>query len=170
MKKTEASKNCKTVYKNCCVHGEITDITVTDGVFSHIGKTDECGIDLGGYDVFPGLIDIHCHGANGRTVYGIDNSLLKGNLENISDYFAKCGVTTWYPTTSSPAESLSYMLSLDFEAIGGANIPGIHLEGPYLSLNKPGAINPKNMRLPRASDFESYDKIKYITVKIFCEN
>ena len=154
----------KIIYKNCKVNGIITDIEVTGGKFTKIGKTDEEGIDLGGKDVFPGLIDIHCHGANGYSIYGVEDSMLDDGLRNVSIYYAKNGITTWYPTTASPADKLGYLLSLDFDSYPGANIAGLHLEGPYISPKKAGAINPDYMRLPNAKDFESYEKIKYITV------
>lgn len=154
----------KIIYKNCRVNGTLTDIEITDGKFTAIELLGEDGIDLGGADVFPGLIDIHTHGANGCGVYGVGDERLAENIKKISMYFAQNGVTTWYPTTCSPAEKLEYILSLDFDALDGAHIPGLHLEGPYLSPQKPGAINPINMRLPKSDYFCGYDKIKYITV------
>ena len=154
----------KIIYKNCNLAGKLNDIEVTDGIFTAIGKIEGEGVDLGGNDVFPGLIDIHCHGAWGNSVYGVPNDALVSNIQGICNYNAANGVTTWYPTTCAPPEGLEYILSLDLSAFSGANIPGIHLEGPYLSPSKLGAINPKNMRLPNSSDFESYEKIKYITV------
>ena len=154
----------RTIYKNCNVNGNNVDIEVVDGKFTKIGKVDEDGIDLGGYDVFPGLVDIHCHGANGYSIYGVDDSEIDEGLRNISIYYAKNGITTWYPTTASPARALEYLLSLDLDSYPGANIAGLHLEGPYISPKKAGAINPDYMRVPNAKDFESYEKIKYITV------
>ena len=35
----------KIVYKNCRVNGTVTDIEVTDGRFTKIGKTDEDGVE-----------------------------------------------------------------------------------------------------------------------------
>ena len=154
----------KIIYKNCKVGGILTDIEVTDGVISAIEVTDCDGIDLGGCDVFPGLIDIHTHGSNGHSIYGVDDESLIENVKSISRYFAKNGITAWCPTTCSPAEKLQRFLSIDFDSIDGARVLGLHLEGPYLSKNKAGAINPINMRLPNSGDFESYDKIKYVTV------
>ena len=156
--------NKRTIYKNARIGGKIVDIEITDGKFSAIGKLDGDGIDLGGNDVFPGLIDIHTHGAMGCGVYGIADEILEGNLNKISTYFAKCGVTSWLPTTCAPLEKLKHFLSLDFNSFKGANILGMHLEGPYISPNKAGAINPDNMRLPCAADLKSLEKIKFITV------
>ena len=152
------------VYKNCRVAGALTDIEVTDGIFTKIAPIDEEGIDLGGLDVFPGLIDIHTHGSNGHSVYGVADEKLLKNVKDLCKYFAQNGITTWYPTTACSKEKLEYMLTLDFDSFEGANIPGVHLEGPYLSKNKAGAIDPNSMRSPNTDDFECYDKIKYITV------
>ena len=152
------------VYKNCRVAGKLTDIEVTDGIFTAIAPIDEDGIDLGGLDVFPGLIDIHTHGANGYSVYGVGADVFLDNVKAVSTYFAKNGITTWYPTTASALSTIPHMLTVDYDTIPGAHIPGIHLEGPYLSKNKPGAIDPNAMCAPNADDFDCYDKIKYITV------
>lgn len=152
------------VYKNCKVNGSIIDIEVTDGKFTSLKSLDEPGIDIGGYEVFPGLVDIHCHGAYGFNAYGMDNASLENNIGSICDYYARNGITSWCPTTSTPAEKLKSLLDIDFASFKGSNIVGLHLEGPYISANKAGAINKANMRTPRSSDFESYDKIKYITV------
>ena len=152
------------VYKNCRVAGALTDIEVTDGIFTKIAPIDEEGIDLGGLDVFPGLIDIHTHGSNGISVYGVAEDVFLDNVKSLSCYYAKNGITTWYPTTASALKTIPYMLAVDYDSIPGAHVPGIHLEGPYLSKNKPGAIDPGSMCSPHVDDFESYDKIKYVTV------
>ena len=52
MNAADSSKRNRVIYKNCNVNGKITDIEVTDGVFSAIGPTEEDGIDLNGADVF----------------------------------------------------------------------------------------------------------------------
>ena len=152
------------VYKNCRVAGRITDLEVTDGIFTKIAPIDGEGIDLGGLEVFPGLIDIHTHGSNGHSVYGVADEKLVNNVKALCKYFAKNGITTWYPTTACSADKLAFMLTLDFDSFEGANIPGVHLEGPYLSKNKAGAINPDSMCSPNVDDFACYDKIKYVTV------
>ena len=106
----------KIIYKNCKVNGTLTDIEVTDGIFTAIKPLSEDGIDLGGNEVFPGLIDIHCHGVYGYSVYGTDDSRVVANIKNICAYYARNGITTWYPTTAAPAERLEFILSLDFNS------------------------------------------------------
>ena len=152
--------NQKTVYKNARVNGQLVDLTVIDGKFAAIGLTDEAGIDLGGRDVFPGLIDIHCHGAMGYDVLGGTEA-----LEQMSCYFASRGVTTWYPTTGGSKENiLRVMRALKLDGVRGANMPGFHLEGPDLSTNALGAISADSVKLPDLADFAGFDCIKLITV------
>lgn len=146
-------------YKNAKIGGKLVDIEVCDGRFGKIGKTEEDGIDLGGQDVFPGLIDIHCHGAMGYDALGDTE-----HLEVISTYLAKNGVTTWFPTTGGSKETILRMLNLDLTRYKGANLPGYHLEGPYLSPNSLGACAADSIKLPDLADFAGYDNVKRITV------
>ena len=151
--------NRKIIYKNARVRGELVDLTVTDGKFTAIEHTDENGIDLGGRDVFPGLIDIHCHGAMGYDILGSEEG-----LERMNCYFASRGITTWYPTTGGSKANILRILQTPLEGVRGANMPGFHLEGPYLSPNALGAIAPESVKLPELADFEGFDTVKLITV------
>ena len=150
----------KIIYKHARVGGELVDLTVVDGKFAAIGCTDEDGIDLGGRDVFPGLIDIHCHGAMGYDVLGGTEE-----LERMSVYFASRGITTWYPTTGGSKENiLRVMRGLSLDGVRGANMPGFHLEGPYLSTEALGAISADSVKLPEIEDFAEFDSVKLITI------
>jgi len=149
----------KKVYKNAEIKGKITDFIVEDGRFSFIGKVEEDGFDLGGKAVFPGLVDIHCHGALGYDVLG-DN----GHIGEMADYFARNGVTTWYPTTGGSKEDVLRFLNTPLSGCKGANMPGYHLEGPYISPTALGAIASESIKNPDIRDFEGYDNVKLITV------
>lgn len=147
-------------YKNARLNGESVDIEVVDGRFGRIGKSDEAGIDLGGRDVFAGLIDIHCHGAMGYDAFEPSRE----KLEAMSVYFAKNGITSWYPTTGGTKEVILSMLKTPLDGLRGANMLGYHLEGPYLSARSLGACDPDSIKLPELADFEGYDSAKLITV------
>lgn len=147
------------VYKNARLGGQYVDLTVRDGRFAAVGKTDEEGIDLGGLDIFPGLVDIHCHGAMGYDILGSEDGLAQMNL-----YFASRGITTWYPSTGGSAENIRRILKTPLTGVRGANMPGFHLEGPYLSPNALGAIAPESVKLPDPADFAEFDNIKLITI------
>lgn len=126
-----------TILKNLLLRGEITDITIEDGVITAIGRTDSEGIDLSGLSVYPGLIDTHSHG-----VLGLDASDITSDLEAMALYELEHGVTTWYPTTVTiSASDLERLTNRDLKSIKGANIPGFHMEGPFINEALKGAQN-----------------------------
>lgn len=150
----------RSVYKNACIGGEIVDLITEDGRFSFIGKVDGEGMDLGGLDVFPGLVDIHCHGAMGYDAFSPDRS----GLEAMNVYFASRGITTWYPTTGGSLETVRSLLGTSLSGLRGGSMPGYHLEGPYLSPLAAGACAVETMKCPDPEDFRGFDNVKLITV------
>jgi len=102
--------------------------------------------DYGGCSITPGLIDLHLHGAMGRDV--MDGST--GSLAEIAAHQARCGVTGFVPTTL--AASLASMknavdgIRAAMKHRTGAEILGVYLEAPFLSLKKKGAQNPEFIR------------------------
>jgi N-acetylglucosamine-6-phosphate deacetylase len=99
-------------------------------------------IDHSGRYITPGLIDIHLHGAMGRDVMDAD----AGGFAEIAAYQARCGVTGFVPTTlAAPLEAIESAVGRVREAMAGgtgAEILGVYLEAPFLSLKKKGAQNP----------------------------
>ena len=83
------------ILKNVQINSVLTDITLVDGKISKIGKTDKQGEDKKGEKAYPGLIDIHTHGAHGMSVSN------GGHLLELSKYQSSHGVTAWFPTTTT---------------------------------------------------------------------
>lgn len=91
----------------------------------------------------PGFIDTHIHGAG-----GFDSTTAKATLENfstMSQTLATHGVTSFVPTiVSAPreqlVESVSILARLCEQEHAGANPVGIHMEGPYVALEKLGGL------------------------------
>ena len=105
-------------------------------------------IDCSGDFLAPGLVDLHCHGANGRDAMEATSEA----FEDILSYHALNGTTTTVLTTV--AASLPEMLAVlacaeqyREEALGFL-FAGIHLEGPYFSILRRGAHRPEMVRLP----------------------
>lgn len=104
--------------------------------------------DLGDGVLTPGLIDIHTHGAAGRSFNEGTESATRAALSAL----LAAGVTTVLPTiATAPLE--------DTEAAVGAiasvqgkpglpRVPGAHLEGPYFARAQCGAQDPDNLRSP----------------------
>ena len=147
-----------TILKNVRLNGEITDIIIKDGLIDEIGKTDAPGKDMNGLKVYPGLIDIHSHGA-----LGVDT--MDCTLEKIAKYQLAHGITTYYPTTMTMSEEeivAATEQKTDFE--GGAYIPGFHIEGPFINVERKGAQNEKYIVKPTLDVFKKYKNAKLITI------
>jgi N-acetylglucosamine-6-phosphate deacetylase len=109
--------------------------------------------DVGGRLIAPGLVDIHTHGARGH-------SFNEGSVEAFTTILAangRAGVTTLLATTATDAiENLVTVLDLAREwqqeaptdSPRGANLLGVHVEGPYFSLAQCGAQDPAHIRNP----------------------
>lgn len=112
-------------------------------------------LDLRNLILAPGLIDIHVHGGNGIT-FGSHETLTE-DLRAYSNWVVKNGVTGFLTTITAPSpEELAAMirsLVLEFKkGLPGAQGLGIHLEGPFMNLEKKGAQNPKWIRNPNMDE------------------
>ena len=148
----------KKILKNVRLYGELTDIEVVDGKISAIGKTDEDGADMGGNKIYPGLIDIHSHGCK-----GLDSSV--GGVEEMADWELAHGITTWYPTTMTVStEDIIKATKIDLNFGHGANVPGFHLEGPFINVALKGAQNADYVIPPTMELINACDNVKMVTV------
>jgi len=125
-------------------------------------------IDAKGNYVAPGLVDIHIHGYLGE-----DTSDAKPEgIKTMAYGVAKNGVTAFLPTTMTVAKeqiiaALNSVRSLKEESKtwDGAEIVGVHAEGPFINPSKKGAQAEENILVPDA-DFiiENEDIIKIVTL------
>ncbi len=160
MKKIAGVKNAKIMTPDDTIENGY--ISIENCKISSIGKMDEIEfhnneeiIDAGGKWVFPGFIDLHCHGAMGCDV--MDGSL--SDIETIARYHAGGGTTAFLPTTaSSSLENILNALSTIREAktkvLSGATVLGAHIEGPFFNYNKRGCHLPIYVRNPRPIEYE----------------
>lgn len=110
-------------------------------------EDDAQEIDGKGMYVIPGLIDIHFHGCVGHEL-GEDTKVA---LPAIAKYQQSVGVLGICPTAMTCSEEdMSRTMKEASEYDGqGADLVGLHLEGPFLSPNKVGAQNPAFLQLPK---------------------
>jgi N-acetylglucosamine-6-phosphate deacetylase len=96
-------------------------------------------LDFGGDIVMPGLIDLHVHGAGGSDV--MDASA--GALEDISCALLREGTTAFLGTTlAAPAadiQSAASVAAAFHPENQGAELLGLHVEGPFLNTRFKGA-------------------------------
>jgi N-acetylglucosamine-6-phosphate deacetylase len=139
---------------------ESFNILVSDGKIVYIGpeerEADDC-IDAEGLYASPGFIDIHTHGAGGADY--MDATL--ETYQTAAKAHAYHGVTTVLPTTLSATkeellDTFSVYEIIRKEGSGGADMPGLHLEGPYFAPSQMGAQDPEYVRDPEP---EEYDEI-----------
>ena len=137
---------------------EGAELTFEDGIITGIGnRTDDTGyetVDAGGCYVTPGFIDIHSHGGGGMDFMDEDPSV----FDRISRIHSRYGTTMIFPTlTSSRFDVLKSAITsfseIPEEGTGGARMPGLHLEGPYFSMEQRGAQDPRYVRPPDRNEY-----------------
>lgn len=126
--------------------------------------------DYGRLRVVPGFIDIHTHGC-----YGFDTN--DGEPEGLRDWMRRIpeeGVTGILPTTVTQmpdvlTKAVANVARVVREGYEGAEILGIHFEGPYLDMEYKGAQPPEAIAKATVEQFQEYQAaaeglIKYITL------
>ena len=121
--------------------------------------TDAQRLDARGGSVAPGLIDMHMHGLHGHDM--MDGQA--ASLQAMSAVLPRYGVTSFAPTTVTAAlQSIDAALQAAQEArqaaTPGAEILGVHIEGPYLSAQERGAHRADLLRAPDAEDYPMFWK------------
>ena len=147
-------------------------IEIVDGKIVGIYDYDEKEVDkdYGDNRVLPGFIDIHCHGAYGFDTNDAKEDGLRYWLRNIVNE----GVTALLPTTITQSEevltnAVANVAKVVEEGYEGAEVLGIHFEGPYLDMVYKGAQPEQHIVKPTIEQFKKYQKaanglIKYITM------
>ena len=116
-------------------------------------------LDLRNLYVAPGFMDIHVHGGHGITFGVLDT--LEGDLTEYSEWVLQNGVTGFLPSITAPsaeelAELIRAYVSLLKQRMPGAQPLGIHLEGPFMNLERKGAQNPAWIRNPDPEEARLY--------------
>lgn len=126
-------------------------------------------IDAQGGYIAPGFIDVHIHGSGGM-------ELMDGTteaLDTMSKFLAKHGTVAYLPSTVTAVEEKTRHvceLVADYEGVpDGAEVLGIHLEGPFINEVYKGAQYGPAIRQPSIAELEELhqilgEKMKLVTL------
>lgn len=160
------------VYRN---HEFVTaDILAEDGIIRQIGRDLEADgaeiADVSGYRIVPGFLDVHTHGAVGVDV----NAAEPEDFEKVCRFQASQGTTGWLGSVLTDTREQTLWCIEQFKQWEklehqGAELLGIHLEGPFLSPDYKGAMPEHLLQKPNLELLKEYQKaaegrIRYITV------
>lgn len=158
---------------------QTTSVAVRDGVITQVGASDGGGlpkIDASGLTLIPGLIDTHFHGALGNC-FGRTGP---EGIREVAAFEAKQGVTSIVPAISATTDENVFASLCSFRSVmesgsGGARVEGIHLEGPFLSMEYRGGQWPRYLQPPSVEKLRAFWEasggiIRILTLAPECEN
>ena len=129
--------------------------------------TKEVDVDYGSKRIVPGFIDIHCHGA-----YTFDtNDANEEGLRNWTKGIVDEGVTGFLATTITQSEevltnAVKNVAKVVKDGYEGAEILGIHFEGPYLDMKYKGAQPEQYIVKPSVEQFKRYQEAANGLIKV----
>lgn len=119
-------------------------------------------IDVGGLNLVPGFIDLQINGA-----FGMDFTSHPETIWQVGESLTRFGVTSFLPTiVSSPLETIRHAQAVIQKGppagYQGAQVIGLHLEGPYLNPEKRGAHNPDYLHLPDPEVYRQWSPATFV--------
>lgn len=143
------------ILKNANVFGRIIDIPIENGKISN--GADGEAFDLHSMTVIPGMVDVHIHG-----LCGIDT--MDADFDRLSTELAKRGTTSFLPTAMTMDDGSLMKISNADTKTSGARVLGLHFEGPYISANRKGAQDERNIKEPNIRHFNKFKNVKMMTL------
>ncbi len=109
--------------------------------------------------IVPGYIDIHIHGGGGSDVMDGDYEA----VNQIAITHSRFGTTAFLPTTMTMSKdkiirSLRSICKAAKKGTAGAEILGIHMEGPYINPEKKGAQKEEDIKKISVEEFLEFNQ------------
>ena len=148
-----------------------------DKKITAVGRKDEIEVPSGARIinasqkmVTPGFINIHVHGGKGRSAMDASTEA----VNELAKFEANHGTTAFLPATISASQkklvdaAKAVRVAME-KGTEGAEILGMHLEGPYISIKKRGGQDPDFIRPPSLDELReilkaSNQKVKIVTL------
>ncbi|MBM7661756.1 N-acetylglucosamine-6-phosphate deacetylase [Bacillus mesophilus] len=143
----------------------IEDETIREIGLNLVQQADEIIEIPEDYHIIPGIIDLHIHGAAGHDTMDATFEALQG----ISAYLPSEGITSYLPTTiTQKNEAIEQALqnAATYTNNSGAEVLGIHLEGPFLSPKRAGAQPQEYMCDTDIELFRKWQELSGNTIKM----
>ena len=127
--------------------------------FASGGLRDDIVVDAAGCLVIPGLVDIHIHACAGHDFCDADPA----SIIVMAKHLANHGITTFLGTSMALGEArLAHIFDIGQQVVksgiaGGAQLRGIHMEGPFFAVEKKGAQSAEFIIDP---DVELYKRLE----------
>ena len=158
---------------------ERLDVTVADGTIVGLhsaSRSDRADvIDVSGWYVAPGFIDLQLNGG-----WGHDFTTDPASIRDVARRLPCTGVTAFLPTVVTAPETVRWNALAEIDAIaasgdlGGPSATplGLHFEGPAISPARPGAHDTRWIGLPGAGEVGAWRRergVVMVTLAPECE-
>ncbi|MFF2350121.1 N-acetylglucosamine-6-phosphate deacetylase [Kitasatospora sp. NPDC058115] len=109
------------------------------------GSATPGDLDLTGYTVVPGFVDLHVHGGGGASY---SSGIAEEALQVARTHLEHGTTTTVASTVTGEIDDLARQAAVLSELVEDGVLAGIHFEGPFISHNRCGAHRPDLLRDP----------------------